>query len=203
MLRPLPLAALRLDPSTIAGLHALGFETVGDLMDQPRAPLALRFGPKIGRRLNQALGDLAEPVDPVRVPELVEVRRVFGEPIGAAETIARYTGRLVAALCVELEKRGLGARRLDLLFHRVDNSMQAIRVGTAQPVRDARRLTRLLCDRIETIDPGFGIEVMVLTAVSADLADGMSVLIYGHRPDRPRPSLSLRPLRSFPSHQLG
>jgi protein ImuB len=168
MLRPLPLAALRLEGETIAGLRTLGFERIGDILDQPRAPTTLRFGPELGRRLDQALGVLAEPVDPVRSPELVEVRRVFGEPIGAAETIARYTGRLVEALCLELEKRGLGARRLDLLFYRVDNTLQFIRVGTAQPVRDQKRLTRLLCDRIETVDPGFGIEVMVLVAIEAE-----------------------------------
>ncbi|WP_354198327.1 Y-family DNA polymerase [Aquamicrobium terrae] len=167
-LRPLPLVALRLEAETVAGLHTLGFESVGDLIDQPRAPLALRFGPEIGRRLDQALGHIGEPVDPVRSPELVEVRRVFGEPIGAAETMARYTGKLVDALCRELEQRGLGARRLDLLFHRVDNTLQFIRVGTAQPVRDPRRLTRLLCDKIETVDPGYGIEIMVLVAIEAE-----------------------------------
>ena len=31
-------------------------------------------------------------------------------------------------------------------------------------MRDTKRLTRLLCDRLETIDPGFGIERMTLTA---------------------------------------
>ncbi|MCK9514352.1 MAG: DNA polymerase Y family protein [Pigmentiphaga sp.] len=167
-LRPLPLAALRLETKIIGGLHTLGFETVGDLIDQPRAPLTLRFGPEIGRRLDQALGVIGEPVDPIRSPELVEVRRVFGEPIGAAETIARYMARLVDALCLELEQRGLGARRLDLLFHRVDNTMQFIRVGMAQPVRDPKRLTRLLCDKIETVDPGYGIEIMVLVAIEAE-----------------------------------
>lgn len=168
MLKPLPMAALRLDGETLIGLHTLGFETVSDLMDQPRAPLALRFGPEIGRRLDQALGLVAEPVNPIRSPELVEVRRVFGEPIGAAETIARYTVKLVEALCLELDRRGLGARRLDLVFHRVDNTIQFIRVGMAQPVRDARRLSRLLHDKIETVDPGFGIEIMVLVAIETD-----------------------------------
>lgn len=168
VLRSLPLAAQRLEPETVDGLRTLGFETIGDLLDQPRAPLALRFGPELGRRLDQALGHLAEPIDPVRSPELVEVRRVFGEPIGAADTIARYTGKLVEALCAELEKGGLGTRRLDLLFHRVDNTLQVIRVGAAEPVRDPKRLTRLLRDRIETIDPGFGIEIMVLVAVQSE-----------------------------------
>ncbi|MCG8273884.1 DNA polymerase Y family protein [Aquamicrobium sp. NLF2-7] len=186
MLRPLPLAALRLDGEIITGLRTLGFETVGDLMDQPRAPLVLRFGPEIGRRLDQALGVVAEPVDPIRSPELVEIRRVFGEPIGAPETIARYTGKLVDALCLELEQRGLGARRLDLLLHRVDNSMQFIRVGMAQPVRDPKRLTRLLTDKIETIDPGFGIEIMVLVAVESEpLRDRQTIssLVKSSEPD--------------------
>ncbi|MGH6868087.1 MAG: DNA polymerase Y family protein, partial [Methylocella sp.] len=64
--------------------------------------------------------------------------------------------------------KGLGARRLDLLFHRVDNRIEAIRIGTALPVRDATRLTRLLRDRMETIDPGFGIEIMRLAATLAE-----------------------------------
>jgi protein ImuB len=129
--------------------------------------LTLRFGPELGRRLDQALGRIAEPIEPVRSPDLVEVRRGFAEPIGAPETIARYTGKLVAQLCDALEAKGLGATRLDLLFHRVDNRIEAVRIGTAQPVRDVKRLTRLLCDKIETVAPGFGIEIMTLAATLA------------------------------------
>ncbi|WP_374818620.1 Y-family DNA polymerase [Brucella grignonensis] len=164
-LRRLPIAALRLQPDIVTGLRTLGFDRVGDLLDQPRAPLALRFGPEIGRRLDQALGNVGEPIEPFREAEIVEVRRVFAEPIGAAETIARYIAKIVEALCQILETRGLGARRLDLLFHLVDNTRQAIRVGTAQPVRDAKRLTRLLCEKIDTVDPGFWIETMELAAI--------------------------------------
>ncbi|MBB3997480.1 Y-family DNA polymerase [Aureimonas pseudogalii] len=164
----LRLAALRLEPRLLSDLHVLGFATVGDVAAQPRAPLTLRFGPQLGRRLDQAFGVLPEPLDPVRSPDLVEVRRVFGEPIAAAETIARYTGKLVADLVAALELKGLGARRLDLLMERVDNVRQVIRIGTSQPERDLRRLTRLLTARIETIDPGFGIEVMSLAATLAE-----------------------------------
>jgi protein ImuB len=82
----------------------------------------------------------------VRPPDITEVQQLFAEPIGAAETIARYIAKLAAKLCEELESRGLGARRLDLLFGLVDNRVEAMRVGTAQPVRDVKQLTRLLCD---------------------------------------------------------
>jgi protein ImuB len=152
----------------VEDLSVLGFARIGDLAAKPRAPLALRFGPELCRRLDQAMGRLNEPIDPVRLPDLIEVRRVFAEPIGAAETIARYTGKLTGQICEALEAKGLGARRLDLLFHRIDNRIEAIRVSTAQPVRDATRLTRLLCDKIETIDPGFGIEIMCLAVPLAE-----------------------------------
>lgn len=186
LLRRLPLAALRLEPQTVAGLQTLGFERIGDLIDQPRAPLTQRFGPEIGRRIDEALGRSAEPIDPIRSPDLPQVRRVFAEPIAAAETITRYTEKLVIALCADMETKGVGARRIDLLFTRVDNSIQAVRVGLAQPVRDVKRLTRLLCDKIETVDPGFGIELMTLVASAAEPLEhrqAISSLVEEAEPD--------------------
>lgn len=163
----LPVSALRLPYETVRALRILGFERVGDLLARPRAPLVHRFGVELGRRLDQALGHLAEPITPVVVPDIVSVTRPFGEPISATETIERYTGRLVADLCGALEKRGLGARKLDLVFHRIDNYVEAIRIGTAQPSRDVKHLCRLLLSRLDKLDPGFGIERMTLSALVA------------------------------------
>jgi protein ImuB len=167
-IKPLPIAALRLASDMVGDLRRLGFERIADLLAMPRAPLTLRFGPELGRRMDQATGRTGEPIEPVRTPDIVEVQQLFAEPIAATETIARYVGKLTAKLCQELELQGLGARRLDLLFGLVDNRVQAIRVGTAQPVRDVKRLTRLLCDKIEKVDPGFGIEIMRLAATAAE-----------------------------------
>ncbi|GCD70335.1 hypothetical protein NBRC3280_2970 [Acetobacter pasteurianus NBRC 3280] len=170
-LADLPLEALRLPDTIIDGLATLGVSRIGPLAAMPRAPLALRFGPDIARRLDQAFGRIGEAIVPVRPVDPVEVSRNFAEPIGAAETIARYIGKLVPLLCQWLDERGQGVRRLDLLLHRVDSRIEAIRVATAMPVRDVKRLTRLLCEKIETIDPGFGIERMVLIASLAEPMD--------------------------------
>ena len=151
VLGPLPLAALRLPPATVAGLLDLGFATIKDLIDTPRAPLTSRFGPELCRRHDQALGVVKEPIDPLRPEGLIEVRRNFSEPIGAPETIARYIAKLVTDLCTALEARGEGARRLDLLCWRVDDRIETVRVGLAVAQRDHKRLTRLLCDKICTI----------------------------------------------------
>jgi len=167
----LPIAALRLPADGIEALRRLGFQTIGEVAAQPRPPLALRFGPEVGRRLDQAFGRAGEPITPITAPERIEARRNFAEPIATAETIARYIGLLVADLCFTLEHRCLGARRLDLLCYRIDNRIEAVRIGTAKPVRDVSRLTRLLGERIESIDPGFGIERMTLAAPVVERLD--------------------------------
>ena len=43
-----------------------------------------------------------------------------------------------------------------------------MRVGTSTATRDVKRLTRLLGDKIETVEPGFGIETMRLAATLAE-----------------------------------
>ena len=164
----LPISLLRLPEKIVSDLRTLGFRTIGELSATPRAPLALRFGPEVGRRLDQMFGRVSEPIDPIRSPELVEVSRSFAEPIGAAETINKYVGRLVVQLVAELQRKGLGVRRTDLIVEKVDGTRQAIRAGTAKPARDVAWLTKLFRDRTEKIEPGFGIEKLTLVAVMSE-----------------------------------
>jgi protein ImuB len=167
-IRNLPITALRLPSDTIEDLLVLGLDTIGELTARPRAPLAKSFGLRLLRRIDQALGAIAEPIEPVDTPELLSVHRIFAEPISAPETLEKYTRRLVGAMCDKLEDAGLGSRRLDLHFTRVDNRIETLFVATAKPVRDVKRLTRLMCDKIETVDPGWGVEKMVLVAAFAE-----------------------------------
>jgi protein ImuB len=160
----LPTNALRLPEEMISALSALGMDVIEEIESKPRASLALRFGERLTRRLDQAYGRIAEPITPLEAPELIQARRGFPEPIGAPETLARQTQKLTQELCTALETHNLGARIVDLLFHRVDNRIEAVRVAVAKPQRDVKRLTRLLCDKLETVDPGFGVEAMVLSA---------------------------------------
>ncbi|NKM86554.1 DNA polymerase Y family protein [Rhizobium laguerreae] len=164
----LPLSLLRLSEKIVGDLRTLGFKTIGELANTPRAPLTLRFGPEVSRRLDQMFGRTPEPIDPIRTAELVEVSTAFAEPIAAAETINKYVARLVVQLIDELQRRGLGVRRADLIAEKVDGTRQAIRAGTAKPARDVTWLTKLFKDRTEKIDPGFGIEKMTLVAVMAE-----------------------------------
>ena len=164
----LPIRALRLETTTVEALRKLGFERVEQLMGEPRAPLAKRFGRTLHRRLDQALGGVAEPIEPVFPDHVPSARRGFMEPIATPEAFGRVIGDLVADAVDQLVRAGNGARRLDCLFHRVDGHVQAVRVGTASPSRDAAHLSKLLRARIETVEPGLGIEAMTLVVPLAE-----------------------------------
>lgn len=158
----LSVAALRLDTEILSRLQLLGIARIADLRAVPRAALARRFGATTLSRLDQALGRQKESLSFCHPAIKLTVKRHLMEPICTAESIEQAISVLCQDIAVLLQKKGLGARKVDLLCQRVDDVVQAIRVGTSEPVNEASRLCRLLQERIETIDPGFGIEVMSL-----------------------------------------
>ncbi len=158
----LPIEALRLPADVLTNLRLMGFERIGPLAAAARAPLVRRFGTALALRLDQAAGTVFEPIVPVVPPGLIQVRRTFVEPLLTAEVFSTVIDRLTSLVCVDLERAGQGARRLDLLFERVDGTIQTIRIATATPVRDARHLGRMLDERLERVDPGLGVEAMQL-----------------------------------------
>jgi protein ImuB len=160
----LPVAALRLDPEILDALKTLGLDTVKDVAALPRAPLGQRLGPTVLERLDSMFGRLAEPMSPREAAEPWVARRSFAEPIGRREDIDAVTLALAQRLCHDLSRAGQGARRLDLGFFRVDGTVQRLAIGTSRPNHAAAHLMRLFAERLDAVDPGFGIEAMVLEA---------------------------------------
>ena len=167
-LSPLPVEALRLDPTTAAGLRRVGLKRVGDLYAMPRAALARRFGERVALRLDQAQGDRPEPLSPLGEAPVRRVRLSFAEPIADPADLARAAERLAEDLVLRLAREGTGARRLDLAFHRVDGRVERIRLGTARPSRDPHHLATLFRERLDTVDPGLGVEDMILAAFAVE-----------------------------------
>lgn len=182
---PFPIEALRLPPAICDGLHLMGFDRVGQLAETPRAPLVRRFGAIVATRLDQLSGTLFEPIVPVIPPDLIQARLTFVEPLLTAPAFSAVIARLIALVCTELEQAGQGARRLDLLFERVDGTVPVIRIGTARPSRDPRHLARMLDERLERIDPGLGIEAMRLIATRTDAAPQTQTAAFADRTEAP------------------
>jgi protein ImuB len=167
-LAPLPVEALRLDPATAQGLRRVGLKRIGELYAMPRDALARRFGDAVARRLDQAVGDLPEPLSPLGETPARRVRVSFAEPIADPADLALAVDRLAADLVARLALEETGARRLVLGFHRVDGRVERIALGTAQPSRDPRHLAALFKERLDTVDPGLGVEDMILAAFAVE-----------------------------------
>ncbi|MGI8840341.1 MAG: DNA polymerase Y family protein [Caulobacteraceae bacterium] len=167
-LAPLPVAALRLEEETAAQFARLGLTTVERLAGTPRDQLTRRFGPDVVRRLDQALGRASEALVFRRTPNPWFARLAFAEPISTPDDLARATADIAAVLCARLEAEAQGARRFELTFHRLDGVAQRLSIGLSLAGREADRIARLFAPHLESVDPGFGIEVVTLAAEAVE-----------------------------------
>ena len=179
----LPVAGLRLMPEVASSLSRLGLRRIGDLYSLPRAPFAARFGEETARRLDQALGRVSEPISPRRHVAPFRSRLAFAEPIGHADDIARGLDHLLEDLCDQLSRAARGGRRLELTLFRIDGSVQEVAVGTGRATRAAPHLARLFQERLTTLDPGFGIETMILSAPATEKLGADQTILKGEAGD--------------------
>lgn len=171
----LPLAALRVENDVLGTARRLGIESIGELISMPRGPLTRRFGKTLLTRLDQALDRSAESFEPI-VPDHPPIASLgLVEPIVTAESIGQVLGDLMVTLVGLLERAGVGVRALTLRCERIDGEDQYLRIGTARSTREGSHLLRLLNMKIETIEPGFGIEAMSLIATRCEPLPAMPI----------------------------
>ena len=219
---PLPVTALRVDHDTAEALARLGLTRIGDLIPQPRAPLARRFGQGLVMRLDQALGQHAEPVAAEPDAPHFGVRMTLPEPIGLQSDVMAGLDRLLQRLCAKLTASHRGARRMRLELRRVDRGTMQVEIGLARPMRDPIRIAALFARGVDEIDAGFGIDALRLFApiteamapeqigggamiraktgpddALADLLSSLGNRIGFERVQRLLPAQSLIPERSF------
>lgn len=164
----LPVAALRIGAETVTALQRLGLRNIADLQGAARASLARRFGPELLLRLDQAMGAVPEPVTPEAEPPHYATRMTLPEPIGLVTDVMGVTRRLLEPLCAKLLAQHMGARRLMLTLRRVDQASQQVDLRLAAPMRDAARILPLFQRGVETVEAGFGIDMIRLEAVQVE-----------------------------------
>jgi protein ImuB len=175
----LPVTGLRLDGATVLLLRRLGLKTIGAVMDVPRLSLTRRFV-KAGlqanplMRLDQAMGKLAEPVSSVDTKPMIRAYARLAEPIFDPTP---YLPDLCEDLCDQLKHAGLGCRRLHLAVYKTDGDVSHIEVATSAPSRDAGHVLGLFRDKVDRINPGYGFDLITLTAgVVEDIAERQNTL---------------------------
>ncbi len=170
-LKGLPIGALRLQAQERQGLESVGLRTIGAVMSAPRAPLARRFGKAVLLRLDQALGGVEEPISPRLPAPPLSVERHLPEPIGSTDAIEDLAGGLAERLKPDLERRGEGAKAMELALFRVDGVVFRVKLALSQPLRDPKRLRLLFRERLAALearlDAGFGFDLLRLSVIAA------------------------------------
>ena len=164
----LPAAALRLPEETEFVLARLGLKTIDAMFGQPRSALVRRCGEDLARRMDQALGLVAEPITPLAPVEPFSVERRFAEPLMDVTSIGLCVRKLCLSLAHSLRSKGEGARRLSLRLFHSDGAVRDAAVGTSEPLVDPDRMAALLMPHLEAlsarIEHDSGIDIMRLSA---------------------------------------
>ena len=199
---PLPVEALRLPDDCTVLLRRLGLGRIGDLYDLPRAALAQRFRERppqrtgararasVGKararaaaqraglvlaRLDQALASGSEPLVPLDEPLLPRVRHAFAEPLVSAAGVETAAAGLVIALAELLAAAGQGGSRFTLRLYRADGTCAEAGIGLSRPSRDPAHIGRLLAERLDALDAGFGVDIMTLAADRVETLDAAQI----------------------------
>ena len=165
----LPVKALRLSEKTVQLLRKFGLTRIDQLYGLDRKALTRRFVSRemadaVVLRLDQALGVRHEPISPIIAEPEWAVRLPCPEPVVAQEGVEYALDRLLPQLCKKLDTHGLGARDFNLHAFGVDGKRSHISVSSADAVRDEKHIRRLFREHIDKINPGFGIDLFMLSA---------------------------------------
>src|SRR5262249_15358007 len=119
-------------------------------------------------RLDQALGTREEPCTPLLPAPDYAARLPFPDPLITHEGIVAGLDHLAEKLCQALALARRGTRRIRLVIYPADGTSAVIHAGWSASSHERWHLARLFKDRVGAIDVGFGVDLMVLTALSTE-----------------------------------
>ena len=172
-LSSLPVAALRLSAADEAILMQTGLRKIGDIFALRRAALSVRLTANFLLRVDQLLGDVAEPLQPVKERQPVYVAQHWAEPLAGLEGLTQMVTDLLAELSDKLMKKEQVARWFEIGWQRVDGSCARLHYHLSRPSNELALLIRLCADAAEKIDAEFGLSCSWIQAYG--LTDAVSI----------------------------
>lgn len=152
----LPLSCLSAMAAHEPTLSRLGCRTLGDVRRLPRDGLSRRLGPIPLHALDQALGQQAEVLTWVTLPEVFDERLELPGRVDNAQALQHAADTLLARLCAWLAGRHMGVRQFTLRWQHDGQHRDAERGGQwpvrlAAPCRDDKQLRGLVAEHLRRI----------------------------------------------------
>ncbi len=160
----LPPESLRIEDEVADKLHRLGLKQIRQFINMPRASLRKRFGPHLLLRIDMALGQAIETLEPVIPVAVYQERLPCLEPIATATGIEIALKKLLESLCLSLRKDQQGLRTAIFTCYRIDGKVEQVSIGTHRPTHYVKHIFKLFELKLPSIEPDLGIELFVLTA---------------------------------------
>jgi protein ImuB len=148
-LHKLPIRALRLDEPVVEALEELGIDRVEQFLALPRTSLPARFGPRIIRQWDRAIGEVEELIKPVRPCDPVVLREDFEHATHDRKQLLHVLRRLISQLTGCLAERNAGLQRLDVEFFLENRGRQNLPLGLLRPSPSPAHVIDLLQLQLE------------------------------------------------------
>jgi len=179
-LSELPMRALRLDSEAIQRLHQLGLHTIGQILKLPRPSLAARFGSSLLMRIDQAFGEMAEPLVGLQCVSPIVSDMEFEYAVESLETIWWILKQMIGQIAEPLCSRGQGARIIKATFRQAyAPSIEKI-VHLARPSREPANLFNLLQLALETLEAQSGFTGIRLEIILAERLSPEQIPLIQH-----------------------
>lgn len=172
----LPVEALRLDNDRNTLLRRLGLKTAHSVIRVPRHALERRFRAKsdarsVQLRIDQFTGAIEEPLNPLRPPAPWRSHMPCPEPALDITGIRFALTELTARLVTRMETAAQGARNWRLTAYHADGGSSAVAIRLSRASRSQSHILRLFEDKLDQIDPGYGIDGFLLEAADCDAVE--------------------------------
>jgi len=167
--RRVPLARLHVEPKVRDNLHALGIDTIGDLLQLPAEGLKERFGDEAyelhrAARHHEEWGDNAVPVQ--RAEEVIPLREsmLLDDPEKDVGRLLFGIKRLLDPLLARLAENRQALATLTLELQLDGRKGRVENLQPASPTLDAQQILDLLYLRLESLQLRAGVVELALQA---------------------------------------
>jgi protein ImuB len=152
-LESLPVEALRLEEELLPLLRQFDIRTIGQLRQLPRPAVHARFGLHLLQRLDQAFGDISEPLTWEIAQAPTQASWSFEWPCSDRRSVETALEHLLTQMLAKLVPQQLGIQRLQCTLQVLDGRPHGFTVGLLHANNSLSYLMGMLRLHLDRVQP--------------------------------------------------